>query len=360
MRELPGAMPPSTDARATFSLLEDVPAWVVEAPLYAYALWLALRYRGMALPAVADPKIRIGGIAGESKTDLYALVGPYARSVFAPFITFNARAPIREIEAARKAAGLAYPLVAKPDIGLNGRGVKIVASPEELSAHLAKFPAEADMLLQRYIADEGEAGIFYVRKPSEGMGRITSLTLKYFPRVEGDGVRTLRALIEEDPRTKKRAPIYLRRNMKHLDEVIPKGVTRRIVSVGNHVRGAVFADGAAHITPALEAAFEKIAKDMDSFYFGRFDVRFPDLASLERGEGITIIEYNGASSEPTHVRDPKTPPLKVWRDYMRHWKYAFEVGAEVRALGFKPPRLREVLKVLKFERELVTRYPDEE
>lgn len=353
-------MPESKRPERRFSLFENAPSWVVEAPLYAYAVWLALRHGGLRLPTIANPSILIGGLAGESKTDLFALVGAYARGYFAPFSTIAADDPLEDIEAALERAGLAYPLVAKPDIGLNGRGVKIVLSKEMLAAHLAGFPKRTRILLQRYIPDEGEAGVFYVRKPSEPRGRITSLTLKYFPAVEGDGCRTLRELILADAPVRNRAGIYLRRNKRNLDCVIPAGERRRIVSVGNHVRGAVFADGNEHITEAMTEAFDRIAKDIEGFYFGRFDVRYGDLEALKRGEGFTIIEYNGASSEPTHVRDPRTKALDAWRTLMEHWRYAFEIGAELRARGARMLPLREILRIVRAEQALVRQYPDEE
>lgn len=352
-------LPASLD-EGRFSLLEDAPEWIVHTPLYAYAAWLAVKHGGLTLPALANPSICIGGIAGESKTDLASLLGPHARTHFAPFITVAASLPLSAIQDELEAAGLDYPVVAKPDVGLNGRGVKIVRGADELAGHLAAFPREARMILQRYVAEAGEAGVFYVRRPSEETGRITSLTLKYFPRVAGDGRLTLRELILAHPQAAKRAGIYLRRNARRLAEVVPAGEERRIVSVGNHVRGAVFVDGAAYITHAMTAAFDRIAKDIDGFYFGRFDVRFADLADLARGEKFTIVEYNGASSEPTHVRDPKTPALKAWRDFMAHWRYCFEVGAEQRALGAAPVPLADVFKALRTERKLVSQYPDEE
>ena len=352
-------LPPDTGIRS-FSLLEDAPSWVVEAPLYVYALWLALRYGGLRLPTITNPSILIGGLAGESKTDLFALLGSVARPYFAPCITFVANALLEEIEKMREQAGLAYPLVAKPDIGLNGRGVKIVNSPHELMRHLAAFPPTAKMLLQRYVRETGEAGIFYVRKPSEARGRITSLTLKYFPAVVGDGHSTLRELILADPQASRRATIYLRRNKWRLEEVVPAGEKRRIVSVGNHVRGAVFIDGHEHITEMMTDAFDRMSKDIEGFYFGRFDVRFADLEALKQGRDFTIIEYNGASSEPTHVRDSRTPALKVWRDFMEHWRYAYEIGAEQRAKGVRPVSMWEILRIVRAEQALVTQYPDEE
>jgi hypothetical protein len=351
---------PQDDGVHRLSLLEDAPSWVVEAPLYAYALWLAAKHGGLTLPAIANPSILIGGLAGESKTDLFSLVGPEAKRHFAPFVTIRADDPITEIETARTLAGLSYPLVAKPDIGLNGRGVKIVTSKEDLREHVSGFPPDARILLQHYVSDSGEAGVFYVRRPSETVGRITSLTLKYFPKVVGDGRRTLGELIKDNPHTSKRAPIYLRRNKRHLDEVVPLGERRRVVSVGNHVRGAVFTDGAAHMTEAMTDAFDRIAKDIKDFYFGRFDVRFANLEDLKQGKNFTVIEYNGASSEPTHVRDPRTPALKVWRDFMEHWRYAYEIGAEQRARGARSASLSEIWRIVRAEQALVKGYPDEE
>jgi hypothetical protein len=53
----------------------------------------------------------------------------------------------------------------------------------------------------------------------------------------------------------------------------------------------------------MTEAFEEIARDLPEFYFGRFDVRFPDIESLRRGEDVTVVEINGAGSEGTHIWD---------------------------------------------------------
>ena len=353
-------MPPIPERDALFSPLEYAPSYVVYAPHFPYALWLALLYRGATLPSIANPSIVSGGLVGESKTDLHTLVGELGRAHFAPFITTLAGAASEKIKKSLAAAGLSFPLVAKPDIGRNGRGVKIVKSDGELSRYLASFPNDVQMVLQRYIPDEGEAGVFYVRKPSEAHGRITSLTLKYFPKVVGDGTATVRELIKRDPRASRIARIYFKRNQRDLDRVIAAGEEYRLVSVGNHVRGALFVDGAEHITPAMTEVFDRIAKDIDGFYFGRFDVRFRELEDLKRGKDFTIIEYNGASSEPTHVWDRRTSVIATYRALLDHCRMAFAVGAENRKRGAKPMSLREILRLRKIEIDLINRYPDEE
>ncbi len=67
------------------------------------------------------------------------------------------------------------------------------------------------MLLQKYVPEPGEAGLFYIRYPHEAEGRITSLTLKFAPCVTGDGRSTLETLVRADTRAGKVPQLYLRR-----------------------------------------------------------------------------------------------------------------------------------------------------
>ena len=353
-------MPPLPDRGPLFSMLEFAPGFVKYALHFPYALYLILKHRSASLPAIANPSILTGGIAGESKTDMFALVGPYARERFAPFTTIVAGAPRERVLRALADAAIAYPLVAKPDIGRNGRGVKIMHDEESLMEYLRSFPHDVRIVLQRYVSDEGEAGVFYVRKPSETHGRITSLTLKYFPHVLGDGHSTLRELIKRDPRASRISHIYFRRNKRDLDRVIASGKRHRLVSVGNHVRGSIFVNGADYITPAMEDAFDRISKDIDGFYFGRFDVRFSDIEDLKQGKDFWILEYNGVSSEPTHVWDRRTSMLDTYRTMLAHWRYAFEIGAENRTRGVPSVPFFDLIRVWRDEVRLIDRYPDEE
>ena len=353
-------MPPLPDNGPLFSVLEYAPGFVKYALHFPYGFYLAAKYRSASLPAISNPSIVTGGIAGESKTDLYALVGPYAKRFFAPFITVHAGDAADSFRTELEGAGITYPLVAKPDIGRNGRGVKIIEDEAALMKYLRSFPADVRMVLQRYVSDEGEAGVFYVRKPSETHGRITSLTLKYFPEVTGDGRSTLRELITRDPRASKIAAIYFRRNKRDLDRIIPEGARHRLVSVGNHVRGSLFINGEDFITPEMTAAFDRISKDIKDLYFGRFDVRFADIHDLSAGKDFTILEYNGASSEPTHVWDRRTSMRETYRELLAHWRYAFEIGAEHRARGVPVPKFWDLVRVWREEEALIQRYPDEE
>jgi biotin carboxylase len=71
---------------------------------------------------------------------------------------------------ALEGAGLSLPVVAKPDLGCRGAGVKLVRTQQDLTAYLAAFPRGARLLLQQLVPHEGEAGIFYVRAPGAARG----------------------------------------------------------------------------------------------------------------------------------------------------------------------------------------------
>ena len=343
-----------------FSSFERWPDAVFYAPIVVYWLWLALRYRSTMLLTAADPGIEYGGFVGESKIEAFALLGAKGEHMIAPYISVMAADDsFAEARQALEAASLAYPIVAKPDYGKNGTGVKILHDDAGLAEYLATFPKGQRVILQKYIEEEGEAGIFYIRHPGEPSGRIASITLKYFPRVTGDGVQTLRALILADPRARQIKEMYFRRHPKRLDTVIPAGESVRLISVGNHCKGAIFKNGIRHATSVLAKTIDEVAKEIPEYYFGRFDVRFSDTRALERGE-FTIIEYNGAGSEMTHIWDADEKLFNAYRALFGQYREAFEIGNANRARGFKPASLLTIGKVWLDERKLLAASTHEE
>jgi hypothetical protein len=341
--------------------MERAPQFVIYALHCPYSLYLMLRYRGITLPTAANPGLDCGGLIGESKANLFELLGPIGRAHLPTYVTVvTGPTVLASAMRAMETADLAYPVVAKPDIGRRGFGVKIVHTPKQLGDHLAKFPAGVRILIQKYAEGPGEAGLFYLRWPSEERGRLLSLTIKHFPEVIGDGTSTLRDLILRDDRAHAFAKVYFKRNRRNLERVIPRGESYRLVSLGNHVRGAAFEDGSRHITPDVEQVIDTIAQEIPGFFVGRFDVRYTNLEALRRGKDFTIVEYNGAGGEPTHIWDPSTSILKTYGGLLAHWKCLYAVGAENRARGAKPLALREVAKRYLDELRLLRRYPDEE
>ena len=362
-------MPPLDESGAPLSFFEFWPMWAFYPPVVLYAVWLMLRYRGILLPTVANPSFPGGGFVGESKAEILNLAVRHAPEWVAPFVAVERPAVLagvpepdieHELQAALAkldAAGIALPVVAKPDLGCRGAGVQLVNSVDKLRAYLAGFPRGARLLLQRYVPFEGEAGVFYCRHPGQPHGRIISITLKYFPHVYGDGKRTLRQLILDDPRAGALPHLYLRRHVARLDQVPVAGEAIRLAFAGSHSRGAIFRNGNAFVTPAMEARFDAIARSLPEFYFGRFDIRFEDFAQVQAGGQFTIVEANGAGAESTHIWDRRTTLLQAWSDLMLQYRLLFQIGRANRDRGFKPLSLAEFRRWHRREKELTPLYP---
>jgi Carbamoyl-phosphate synthase L chain, ATP binding domain len=344
------------------SFFEFWPGWLFYAPIVAQWVALGLRYGDFALPTAANPTIETGGLCGESKRSILDQVGGAARDTLARYSSIvthasDATADTEAAEAAMVQAGLAYPVVVKPDIGCNGTGVRLVQDQAALARYLAVFPRNAGVLLQEFIPEDGEAGLFYIREPGQGRGSISSITLKFPPTVTGDGRSTLQDLVMADPRAGRVAQLYLPRLRDRLQEVPRQGEQVRLVFVGNHCKGSIFRNGTALATEALTDRVERLAHALPNFHFGRIDVRFGSVQALARGEGFRVIEINGVGSEATHVWDPATSLTEAWRAQFHHYGAAFRIAAANRAQGHNPTRLRALWRHWRKQKRLMAAYP---
>ncbi len=342
-------------ADAVVSHFEFWPGWAFYGPIILQWIGLGLRYGDFSLPTAANPRIEVGGLCGESKGAILDQIRAPARDVVAPYVRLWPEG-LDACERAMDAAGLAYPVVAKPDIGCKGSGVRLVRDRADLARYLHAFPADAALLLQRYVPFEGEAGLFYIRHPGEARGRITSVTLKQAPVLTGDGRSTLRALLMADRRAFAARHQYLPHLAGRLDQVPAPGERVRLVFVGNHCKGSIFYDGRDLVTPALAARVEALARAMPHFHFGRFDVRYASGAALRDGD-FQVIEVNGVGSEATHVWDARTRLRDAWRDQLQHGRAVFEIGRANRARGLRPSGMRAVLRHWLLQRRLMRSYP---
>ncbi|MBV9524081.1 MAG: D-alanine--D-alanine ligase [Alphaproteobacteria bacterium] len=357
------AMPTLEGQGRAISPFEFWPPLLFYLPIVLCWILLALRHRSLTLPTLANPRLEAGGLCGESKAASLAMLGPEGRARLAPFAMMSTQpvaAPEADLAAALAAAaacGLDFPLVAKPDIGCRGTGVRVVADSRQLGAYLAEFPRGERVMLQRLVPDEGEAGVFYLRKPGAARGRIVSLTLKYFPRLVGDGRATVEELIRADPRAGAIPELYLKRHERDRGRVLGRGEVFRLTLLGNHCRGAVFRDGAAFVTAEMETAFDRIAREMDEFHLGRFDVRFRSLGDLMRGAPFSIIEFNGVGSEATHIWDRDATLRSAYAAWFAQLADAFAIGAANRARGFAPMKVLDLLGLYRRQQKLMKAYP---
>lgn len=363
---IPG-MPPINLDQAPLSFYEFWPPRIFYIPIALTWVALSLRHFGWSLPTVANPSFPEGGFVGESKSQILDLVRPEGRHWFARHTSFRresaggtAATDLPKALAAIEAKGFSLPVVAKPDLGCRGVGVRLIKNETDLSYYLTNFPVGQTIVFQEFVPHEPEAGIFYIRLPGEASGFIFSITLKYFPRVVGDGRSTLQELIERDPRAGRIAHVYLPRHADRLDSVLAKGEIFRLNFAGSHSRGTIFRNGDEYITPEMTATFDKVAKTIPEFYFGRFDVRFPDFTKLQKGEDFMIVEINGAAGEATSIWDSKTSLWGAYRKLISQFSLLFEIGARNRARGYRPLSMWRLLQLYQKESRLTRIYPQTE
>ena len=249
--------------------------------------------------------------------------------------------------------GWQFPLVAKPDVGERGTGVRWLHGEADACSYLSR--EHGRVLLQVVHDGPFEAGLFYIRFPHEAHGHLFSITDKRFPVVTGDGRSTLDQLIAAHPRYRLQAGVFRQRHAAVLEQIPAQGERVPLARAGNHCQGTQFLDGNWLKTPALEAAIDAIARQIDGFHFGRFDVRYRNRDAFMAGEEFAIIELNGVTSEATHIYDPAGSVFRAWRTLMQQWSIAFAIGDANRSRGYRPVTLSRLLSLIRIY--LQTRSP---
>ena len=341
------------------SALERMPKWLICVPLTLQWLWLALRHGSSTLPSVANPAITAGGLVGEGKLEYFRAMGPVAQAATAVHCAIDAglATPTMTLQQTLTNAGLAFPLIAKPDLGMCGHGVRLVADAQALDAYVGAFPAGHTIVLQEYLPHSGEAGIFYARHPDQPQGEIIGLALRHFPSVTGDGVSSMAQLVAADPRAQRLLGRPDHECVYDGRVVPPLGQVVRLATIGSTRVGGLYRDGGRWITPALTAAIDAIARDMPDFHFGRFDVRFASLAELGQGRAFKIMEVNGAGSEAIQAWDPDTPLRTAFRTIFAKQALLFAVSAANRRRGHRPIGLLRLAQLHGMQLQLLKRYP---
>ncbi len=343
---------------------ERIPPAVFYLPLVANWLRLAARHRSLTLPAAANPAIPSGGMWGESKSAYFDDIAAQWRDAVACYcVVACGPDALAGARAAMRAAGLFFPIVAKPDIGWHGYGVQRIADAAGLAGYLRDCAPGSRVILQAYVADPGEAAVLYARRPGQ-RGAIRSLTFRYFPHVVGDGTASVRELIARDPRARWKAHLHLGRDASHrglpaaeLARVPACGEVVRIALIGNQRAGSLYRDGRACITAALEQRFDAVACAMTEFHYGRFDFRFRSVEALMRGEDFRIVEINGIGGEAIDAWDPALTWTQTYRRLLAEQEVLFEIGARNRARGFRPEPARRFLGLLAAQTRMIRNYP---
>lgn len=302
---------------------------VIYFPIYFYWIYLSIKARSLGFFNASNPKIINGGFALESKKEIYDLI---PKQYYPEFLFFKAQETLENIKKHIENSNIHFPFIIKPDIGLQGLRVEKINSWESLEAYLLQ--TNYDFLVQECITYPLEIGVFYYRMPNQNKGAISGIVNKEFLIVVGNGINTVQELIEQIPRFALQLETLKKKYGDKLNAILPKKETLNLVPFGNHARGSKFTDVAYRITDKLTESINAICLQIPDFHFGRLDIMFNSWEDLEQGENFSIIELNGAGSEPTHIYDPQHSIFFAWKEIIRHYDILYKISTYNHQRGY--------------------------
>lgn len=299
------------------------PVWLVYFPVSFYFIYLSIKARSLFFFSASNPTIETGGMFFESKWAIFQLI-PYA--YYPATILVEQEDNMSSILQKMYTAGIVFPVIAKPDRGERGWGVKKIYDLEELKLYHEAM--NISFLIQNYINYPIEMSLFYFRNPNQEKGIISSVTLKKLLTVVGDGKSTIDELIRRNDRSFLQYPKLLQQHKINLNRIPDPGEQVVLVPYGNHVLGATFLNYNHIIDAQLTDTINTISKQINGFYFGRYDVRCQSIEDLKQGIHFSILELNGAGAEPAHIYEPGFSYLKAQITIAKHFKMMYTAARE--------------------------------
>jgi hypothetical protein len=298
------------------------PANLIYGPVGLYWIWLGIKARSFYFMNAANPGIHTGGFVMESKNDVYALL---PERLYPCTLCVAKQMECEEILEQIRMKGISFPCIVKPDIGMQGLGVKKIYSIKQLLSYHLNMPLP--FLIQSYVTYPNEAGIFYHRIPNEKGGKISGIALKEFASITGNGIDTIGTLVQQDQRCSLYCESIAHELGAKVNKVPARGETLQLLYYGNHARGSKFLDGTHLVSPSLENLFNEICTQIPGFYYGRLDVKYNSWEELLNGKNFSIIELNGSGSSPTHMYDPEHSIVFAWKEIVKHWRLIYRIAS---------------------------------
>lgn len=305
-----------------FTQWEYWPTKLVYAPVLFYYLFCALKARALVFVSAVNPSMDVGGLFGERKIPIIkALPDKLKPKTVYP----EPLSSLDEIKELMLRQGLNYPVICKPDVGERGLLVEKVNNDDELKVYIQSTRGVRYMV-QEFVAFPIELGVFYYRFPDADKGHISSIIIKEFLTVTGNGTSTIEQLLLQNDRAVLQIAKLQAKLGEKLQVVPAKGEQVLLEPIGNHSRGTKFVDGNYLINEALIRVFDVINQTTPDIYYGRYDIKCHSIEALYRGEGITILEINGAAAEPGHIYDPACSIFTAWRVLLQHWAVVYKIA----------------------------------
>ena len=311
---------------------EYYPVYIANIPTVFFWLYFGIRARALFFFSSVNPVIKTGGVMGESKMNIFNRMPGYSfpKTIFIKKETTTLDSIITMLSQ----KGIAFPLIAKPDVGERGFLVEKIKNQNQLSDYLEKITV--DFIIQDFINSPLEISVLYYRMPDSKKGTITSICIKKNLSVIGDGKSNIETLMQNYPRARFQLKRFQNDFPTLLLQIPKEGEEVELEPIGNHSRGTTFLNGNHHIDKKLVEVFDKISLEMENIYYGRFDMKCESVGLLREGKGFKVLEFNGIASEPAHIYDPEYSTLQAYRDIFYHWRIIYDISKVQRKKGVKP------------------------
>ncbi|GAB3426096.1 hypothetical protein [Niabella aquatica] len=309
--------------RKFFEVLFNWELWhfnVLYAPISPVWLWYCIKSRSLWFFTPSNPGITFGGFEGEGKKEMYNLL---PQSVVPKTIYIKQGITFEDLLRRVQEAGFAYPFVVKPDVGMKGILFRIIENEEQLRKYHERIPVK--YIVQEKINYAEELSVFYYRYPWKEKGVVSGFIHKELLQVKGNGVSTLRELIENHPQARHRKAEMEYRHGHRFERVLPGGEIFYLSFAGNHNRGARFTNLEKKIDENLVSVFDALSRQT-GFCYGRYDLKANAVEDLKQGKNFTILEYNGAGAEPNHIYDCGMSLGKAYKTILHHWKALYMIS----------------------------------
>ncbi len=306
---------------------EHWPTLAYYIPLLPFFFWRSIKAGHPFFYAITNPSILFSGVGTESKFTTLSLL---PENLKPHSLLIKKGSNLESVLGLIDSQKLIYPIIAKPDIGFRGYLVKKINSQEAMMRYLEHV--KEDVIVQEFIPYEKEFGIFYHRIPGEEIGKITSVTIKKFIKIKGDGQLNVSQLIQKDERAFLYTDLFFNIHQDKLDLVLLKDEELTLSVIGNHSKGTQFLNGNHLIDDDLEKLINDICKKIDGWFYGRLDIKFESYEQLLQGKAFKILEINGIISEPTHIYDASykgASYFKALKSINEHWEIMARIARKL-------------------------------
>ncbi len=316
--------------------------WTFYLPLLPYFLYLGFKTRSIAFISAVN---RFKGKEDFIGEDKFAMIDDLPKEYIPINILVESKTDFDKVKAILVENGLKFPMIAKPNSGERGFGVLKIENELQLENYFEN--SKFDVILQELITFEIELGVFFIKYEVNKTGKVTSVTLKEFLNVTGDGESTIETLMQQSDRARFQIEKFRNSKADLLKVVLPKGEKMILEPIGNHNKGTKFLNANYLINSQLDLVFDKISSKIEGFQYGRYDLKVASYDDLYAGKNIKIMEINGGFAEVTHIYNPNESIFKAYKDVMWHWNEGAKIAIQNQKKGIKSIGFLEFVKRLR-------------